>query len=110
MSATPDLTFCNQCGIDLTGYDGPGERNPCPNCGSLTRKFEATLATHSRIISGRGGIVASLPTIDATGQVFAPTIVAERVVTDFHFEHVVQTWRQGDGWIVNMTSPNDTPF
>ena len=122
MSATPDKTFCNKCGIDLTGHDGPDDnRVPCPNCGSLTRKYEVTLA-----VTGSGGIVAapagldgtgqvvSMPMIDNSPEVFEPTIVVgpmiDRAAVDVHFEHVMKTWRAGDGWLTHVASPNDTTF
>jgi hypothetical protein len=113
VNATPDRTFCNQCGIDLTGHDrSDDERTPCPNCGSLTRKYEVSLAAR---IGMSGSLVVSPPTIDSSGQVFESTVVADQPRTEqldvtLHFEHVVRTWHEGDGWVVDVTSPNDTPF
>ena len=80
-----------------------------PELGSLPRKFEVNLA-----ISGSGGIIAppaaiagtgqvvSVPLIDNTAHVFPPTIIVgpkvERVALYVHFEHMVKTWRSGDGF------------
>ncbi len=103
-----DSTLCNRCGQDLTGHDGR-KRIPCPNCGSLTRRYEVNLELRTSTALHADATV-SLPTIDMTAQVFAPTIVAERLQVDLHFEHVIRTWQEGDGCFVTVTSPNDMPF
>ena len=88
-----DGIFCNNCGAELDEAPTllPDQRQPCPNCGSLARRFDATASVTSSMVLSDGGtasdelvVVKTGPDVRAeaqaalgVGEAFPPTVHVE---------------------------------
>jgi hypothetical protein len=117
-----DQVVCSTCRLDLTDTYDPDSREPCPNCGGLTRTFQAVVAAGRLRLSGSAvGLVVQVPMIDNKGEVFAPEIRTseapspDTLATDelaLRFEHLVRTFpprTTGDKYMIELLNP-DTGF
>jgi hypothetical protein len=80
--------FCNDCGAELDEAPTllPQQRPPCPNCGSLARRFEQTVGSNFFRLPGEQPVtvVRTSPDVRAhaqtamgTGEALPPTVHVE---------------------------------
>ena len=77
-------TFCNNCGTPITGESPSGEsahRKPCPQCGSLARRFEESVKFTARASACVDAVVIPYPEALLT--------TAQRLIADGEFSIAV---------------------